>query len=221
MRAEAWLVLLVATTATAAPPALTDAQSKLLAKQGYRSPTVVFDSPALRVASAKKAGTARLVIVTADDKVVDAGKRERGTLAVEAIASTRVVAGMTQLEVTYDTPRANQGNQSTGTLWIVRADGSIACTVPGNNSTSSGTACGSSGSTSARPTLASDGNGGYTLDVRYTNSGNWSEPSGPKGKCMHRSPVRSTRSERWLIPAKGTCTKGTPPKPKPGDDDGL
>ena len=219
MRREALLVLVTATTATAAPPALPDAQAKFLEKQGYKSPTLVFESPAFRIASAKKAGKARLVSVTADDKVVDAGKREKGTLAIEAIAATRVVVGMTQIEVSYDRPRPNQGSESTGSLWIVRADGSIACIVPGNSSTSIGKACGSSGSTSARPTLASDGSGGFTLDVRYTNSGNWSEPRGPKGACLNRSPVRSTNMQRWLIPAKGTCTKGTPPKPKPDDPD--
>lgn len=210
-------MLVTAATATAAPPVLPEAQAKLLEKQGYKAPKLVFESPALRVASAKKAGKARLVIVTAGDKVVDAGSRARGTLTIEApVSSGPDVPGVTQLEVSYDTPRPNQGNESAGSLWIVRADGSIACIVPGNSSTSIGTACGSSGSTSARPKLAPDGTGGFTLDVRYMNSGYWSERRG-KG-CLSRSPVRSTRSERWLIPAKGTCTKGTPPKPKPSGD---
>jgi hypothetical protein len=219
MRRQALLVLVVAAPAAADPTALTPEQAKVLETKGYKSPVLVFDSAALRVASAKKAGRTRLVIVTGDNKVVDAGNRGAGTLTIAPTKSALVApAGVTQLEVSYETPRTDGSNRS-GSLWIVRTDGSIACRVTGSSSNSIDKGCGSSGWTSARPTLKADASGGITLDIRYENSGNFSEPDG-KGGCLNRSPVRSAQLVRWVIPAKGTCKKGTAPK-KLDDDPGF
>ncbi len=200
----ALLALLVA-------PASADPR-KALEKRGYKSSTVLFESPTLQVASATKQGKVRLVIVTAAGAVVDAGPPGTGSISIAEArqeSSTKPVAtnagGLTLLEVSYRTERGKGGSATESVLWAVRASGSIACSVPGSSVTSLGTACGSSGWTHAKAFVDASSTG-TTLEVTYENAGIWSEPDG-KGGCVNRSPVRSSTTERWTIAARGMCKK--------------
>lgn len=199
----------VPTVAADKPTALSREQVEKFRTKNYNAPKVVFDSSKVRVFSAKKRNKPRLVVMTATDALVDGGARSRGTLSVTARQDPSPnTTGMTLLEVSYETPRANNGSNTNGMLWIVRDDGTIACKVRGSSGTSI-TGCGSSGWTSIEVSTRSTPSG-VTLDVLYEDSGNYSTPDG-RGGCLRRSPVRSSRLESWLIPEQGPCKKGTPP----------
>lgn len=208
-------------TAAIADPTVTADEAKRLQTAGYRDATIVYDSAALRVASAKKQGRQRLVVVT-PQRLVDAGRVEPGTLAIQSpvLAGGRGVAmppsvasatsALTMLEVSYRVAGPKDASRSSAKLWFVRADGSIACQVSGGNSNSIGAACGSSGWTNATPKLTPAPDGAMTLDVSYESSGNYSVATST-GDCMPRSPVRSSSRYRWVIPARGTCKEAKVP----------
>jgi hypothetical protein len=216
------VVVSVVVAAMAAASTLSDTQAKLLQQRGYRTPSLVFESSAIKIVSAAKAGKPRLVVLAASDRLVDAGLQDPGTLSVSAPPRSpgHVPTGYTLVEVSYTTPRAHGGSDTNGTLWLVRDDGTIACRITGSSSTELGKACGSSGWTSATPTFSIEPTGEIALDVRYGMSGGWSTADG-RGGCVARSPVRSSRTDRWMIQPRGTCKKGRPPLNQPTDSPDL
>ncbi|MEJ7600766.1 MAG: hypothetical protein WKG01_22870 [Kofleriaceae bacterium] len=197
-------LLLLASTASADPAPLTSEQVKLFAKQGYKTPVVVFESATLRLAKATRYGKPRLVILTAAGSLIDGGKLGVGTLSVSASPST--TAGLTLLELGYTKALASGASDSRATLWVVRDSGAIACEVSGSSSNSLGTSCGSSGWTSAQPTL-----GAGVLDVKYDIAGQFSVADGKRG-CLNRSPINHSHTARWTLPPRGKCKQAAAPK---------
>jgi hypothetical protein len=179
---------LFASTARAEIPA------DLLGKQGYKSPTSIFESATARVATAKKAGKQRVVLVTANDKIVDGGKAEAGVLTA---ADGKVAApGFTVVELTY-TKQRGDATEAQSYLWFVRENGTTACMLATNQTTTLNKGCGSSGWTSGKVKVTPDANA-TILDVQVDNSGHWSTDDG-KGGCQQRSPVNSRHEplDRW------------------------
>jgi hypothetical protein len=220
------VVLSGGAAAVAAASTLADTQLELLQQRGYRTPSVVFESSAIKVVSAAKGGKPRLVVLGANDRLVEAGLQGRGKLSVTApgpappSSSGLAPTGYTLVEVSYTTPRTRGGSDTNGTFWVVRDDGTIACKVTGSSSTQLGKACGSSGWTSATPTLSVEPTGEIAFDVRYEMSGLYSTSDG-RGGCLKRSPVRSSRTDRWTIQPRGTCKKAKPPLKQPDNSPDL
>jgi hypothetical protein len=181
--------------------------ASLLTKQGYKSPTSIFESATARVATAKKGGKPRVVLVTAKDQIVDGGKPEAGVLT--AADGKLAAAGFVVVELTY-TKQRGDATDAQSYLWFVRGNGTTACLLATNQTTSLAKGCGASGWTSAKVKVTPDGKAAI-LDVQIDNSGHWSTDDG-QGGCQQRSPVNSRHLDRWVIGATGKCKQGKAPK---------
>lgn len=196
---------LVALAEPLAPdPDLADA----LTKAGWRDAKLLLETPELRVVSAKKTGARHVIIAGPTDRLRDAGVQAGGTVtATLGDARHGLGAGALQeVEIHASKPRAQGGYDETSQSLIVRADGSIACAFTGPSSSSTGTACGSSGWTEVHATIKLLPTG-TVVDVRYESSGNDSEPD-RAGGCLAHSPIRSgPHIDRYLLTDKRICTK--------------
>lgn len=189
-----------------ASPARAELPADLLAKQGYTSPTSIFESATARVATANKAGTPRIVLVTARDHVVDGGKPQPGVLTAKD--GDVAAAGFTVVELTY-TKQRGDATDAQSYLWFVRDTGTTACMLATDQTTTLTKGCGSSGWTSRKVKVTPDG-ATTILDVQTDNSGHYSTSDG-KGGCQRRSPVNSRHLDRWIIGKTGTCKRGKAP----------
>lgn len=194
-------LLVVASAASAEIPA------NVFAKHRYTSPTVVFESATARVATATRAGQARLVLVTADDKLVDGGRVAPGVLTVKQPADIGA-PGLVIVALSYVVARPKGVTDTNESLWFVRDNGTPACAVSTNQTTTLGAGCGSSGWTAAEVKVTPDGTS-TIVDVRYDRSGHYSTPDA-HGGCLQRSPVSSRRMARWIIGPRGLCKEGKP-----------
>jgi hypothetical protein len=199
------LLLVVASPALADTAKLAPDVAGKLAKGGWANAEATLATGKLTVVNAKKGGKHHVVFVTASGAIVDAGQAPVPEKLTATAGRTAGLGDLTEVVLEYRALRDHGGAEHRAWIWLVREDGSVACKLTGSDSTSLGTACGSSGWTNI--SLRANGT---TLEVIAESSGNFSEKTA-NGTCRPRSPVRpGRRTTRYELPAKGTCKERKP-----------